>query len=111
MNKEQEKAFKKVFPLPTEWQPTPNEPVYDLDIRRKEVKQFLAQELKAQREKQIAKGAKIHGEMIVKALKQERENMIKVIERVEKSYNYKKGVRYAGFRELKRELIKELKDE
>lgn len=34
----------KVFPLPTEWIPTYEEPIYDLDIRREEIKQFIKAE-------------------------------------------------------------------
>ena len=80
---------------------------------------LLIQQRKAQREKQIAKGAKIHGEMIVKALKQEREDMIKVIEEIyacnggdDCKCNTEMGKNISTSRHsMKMQIIKALKDE
>lgn len=33
--------YDKLFPMPPEWSPTPLEPIYDLEVRKNDIKSFI----------------------------------------------------------------------
>jgi len=78
---EWEKKFDKLFIMPPYFQPTEKEPIYDLDIRKQEIKSFIHSLLKQERERH--KQAKLETARVnyEAGRREERSKLIKEIEK------------------------------